>query len=104
MNMITLDYIAIDSTVCAGKPHVAGTRVGVETIVVLNEFRGWDVAMIAAELELTLAQVHAALAYYHDHRESILESIRRGDETVISAGKSLHDFLAERRKSTSPQD
>ena len=46
-------------------------RTRVATIVVDNQGRGWSVEEIVRQYPyLLLAEVHAALTYYHDHRES----------------------------------
>jgi len=54
-----------------GRPHIAGTGVSVRRIVVLYK-EGLSPEEIADEFgHLNLAQVHAALAYYHANREEI---------------------------------
>lgn len=65
--------------VCGGRACIADTRIRVLDIVGL-ERRGFDpeemLRMYA--VPLTLAQVHAALAYYYDHPEEIEASILEG--------------------------
>ena len=59
------------SDVCGGRMRVEGSRVTVTRIVVSHK-RGNSPEEIAAEYpELTLAQVYAALAYYHANQEEI---------------------------------
>ena len=73
----------IESTpgVCGGKPRIAGHRIRVEDIVVWHEQQGLSPDEILAQFpQITLADVYAALAYYHDHREEIRESMRRDEE------------------------
>jgi uncharacterized protein (DUF433 family) len=53
-----------------GRPCVAGTGVSVMRIAGWYK-QGWIPEDIARRLELTLAQVHAALAYYHANQEEI---------------------------------
>ena len=68
-----------------GQPraYIAGTRVRVQDIYVDSEVHGKSPDQIVASLShLTLAQVHAALSYYFDNREAILEEIRQGGEFV----------------------
>ncbi len=78
-------YPHIEKTpgVCGGKACVGGTRIRVLDIVGLHR-RGFDpeemLRMYA--VPLTLAQVHAALAYYYDHPEEIEASIREGRKLV----------------------
>ena len=47
-------------------------------VAVWHERLGRSADEIASEYGLTLSDVHAALAYYFDHREEIDQSIREG--------------------------
>lgn len=61
--------------VCGGRPRIAGTGVTVRRIVGWYKL-GLTAEEIVAEIpHLTLAQVHAALAYYHANREEIEQDI-----------------------------
>ncbi len=83
MTRRTIDqHIEITAGVAGGKPRIAGHRITVQDIVVLHEKLGRSLDEIAAEYGLTLADIHAALAYYFDHREEIDESIGRGEALV----------------------
>jgi len=54
-----------------GRPHLAGTGVSVRRIAGWYKL-GLTPEEIAAEIpHLTLAQVHAALAYYHANRDEM---------------------------------
>lgn len=76
-------HIAIWPGFCGGKPHIAGHRIKVQHIAVWHERRGMSVEEIVATYPtLTLSQVYAALAYYHDHRSEIDEDIRDDAEFV----------------------
>jgi uncharacterized protein (DUF433 family) len=62
---------------CGGKPHIAGRRVKVQHVAFWHERLGKSPDEIAAEHPgLTLADVHAALSYYYDHRAQIDADIR----------------------------
>jgi uncharacterized protein (DUF433 family) len=71
----------IESTpgVVSGRPRIAGHRITVANIAIWHERFGKSADEIAAEYDLTLAEVYAALAYYLDHREEIDRSIREGE-------------------------
>lgn len=58
-----------------GRPRVSGTRITVDDIVLLHLRLGRSIEEIAGDYDLPLAAVHAALAYYYDHREEIDRSI-----------------------------
>jgi uncharacterized protein (DUF433 family) len=62
-----------------GKPCVEGTGITVHNVAIWHERLGETPDQIASEHDLTLAQVHAALAYYFDHRE-LLDAEIRADE------------------------
>ena len=69
----------------AGRPRafIAGTRVRVQDIYALAEIQGRTPDEIVRALpHLTLGQVHAALSYYFDHRQQILDEIREDEQLV----------------------
>ena len=67
----TLDeHIELPDT-SGGKPRIRGRRIAVQDIVIWHERLGKTADEIAAEYDLTLADVYAALAYYFDHRDEI---------------------------------
>jgi uncharacterized protein (DUF433 family) len=76
MNAKTLDrHIEITPGIAGGRPRIAGHRIRVQDIAVWHERMGKSPDEIAAEFELTLGDVHAALAYYFDHRAEMDGSI-----------------------------
>jgi len=80
MSASTLDqHIEITPGIAGGKPRVAGHRISVQDIAVWHERLGRSADEIAAEYGLSLADVHAALAYYFDHRSEIDHSITKGN-------------------------
>src|SRR5437870_4191552 len=80
MTTRTLDqHIEITPGVAGGKPRIAGHRITVQNIAIWHERMGKSADEIAAEYDLTLADLYAALAYYFDHREEIDRSIAEGE-------------------------
>src|SRR5471030_2675676 len=76
----TLDqHIEITPGIAGGKPRIAGHRITVQNIAIWHERMGKSADEIASEYDLTLADVHAALAYYFDHRDEIDRSIVEGE-------------------------
>jgi uncharacterized protein (DUF433 family) len=74
------------------RPRIAGTGVTVQRIVGWYKL-GLSPEEIAEEFgHLTLAQVHAALAYYHANREEI--------ESAIATDKAEADGLAQQHDQT----
>ncbi|MFV2067660.1 MAG: DUF433 domain-containing protein [Pirellulales bacterium] len=71
---------------------ISGTRVRVQDIYMDSEVRGKSPDEIVGSIpHLSLAQVHAALAYYFDNRQAILDEIRQDE-----------DFVAKMRARTGP--
>lgn len=54
--------IEITPGVVSGKPHIAGHRITVQNVAIWHEWLGHTTDEIATEYDLTLADVHAALA------------------------------------------
>lgn len=73
------EHIEVTPGIAGGKPRVAGHRITVQNIAIWHERLGKGADEIAAEYELTLADVYAALAYYFDHRAEIDRSIEEGE-------------------------
>ena len=83
MTTVKLEHIDITPGVCGGKPHIVGHRIKVQDIVVWHEEVGLSPDEIVYHyLSITLANVYAAFAYYHDHREQIRQQIR-SDEVLV---------------------
>ena len=80
------ELISQTPDVCGGAPIIAGTRIRVSHIVYRYEReRQSPDEIVQAYPHLTLAQVHAALAYYYSHREAIDEEIRSSNEILTKA-------------------
>ncbi|HLG13794.1 MAG TPA: DUF433 domain-containing protein [Blastocatellia bacterium] len=62
--------IASSPNIRGGRPHVAGTGVTVMRIAGWYQL-GCTPEEIARKTGLSLAQIHAALAYYHGNQEAI---------------------------------
>lgn len=90
MTTATIDIgtlITRTSEVRGGRPRILGTGVTVQRIVGWYKL-GLSPEEIADEFgHLTLAQVHAALTYYHANREEI--------ESAIAADGAEADKLAQ---------
>lgn len=81
----------IDAT--GQRPVVAGTDIKVSQIASEHEHTGMSPdATVDAHPHLTLADVHAALAYYYDHQDDI----RREWEETDALVASLKDYYRER--------
>jgi uncharacterized protein (DUF433 family) len=63
--------IARTPGICGGRPRIAGTGVSVRRIVIWYKLGHTPEEITMRIPHLTLAQVHAALTYYHANREEI---------------------------------
>ena len=72
MSQVMVEHIVKTPGVCGGRACIAGHRIRVLDIVAWHERRGLSVEEIVYQFSgLTLADVHAALAYYFDNRPEI---------------------------------
>jgi uncharacterized protein (DUF433 family) len=95
MGTEVVDQVRIVKTpgVCGGTPRIDGHRIRVQDVAIEHEWQGLSPDEICREHPgLTLAQVHAALSYYYDHRAEILAEIeadRRAAEAARVAQQDL---------------
>jgi uncharacterized protein (DUF433 family) len=77
---VIAEHIEITPDVCGGKPHITGHRIKVQDIVVWHERMGMSPDEIVSQYpSITLSDVYAALAYYHDHLEEIRQQIQEDE-------------------------
>ena len=66
-----------------GRPYIAGTGVSVGRIGVLYKQEGMSAEEIAEDMSISVAQAHAALAYYLRNREAIDADLIAQDEEYM---------------------
>jgi uncharacterized protein (DUF433 family) len=75
------DRIVVTPGVRGGKPRIAGHRITVADVAIWHERMGMSPDEIVFEYPtITLSDVHAALAYYFDHRDEVDREIREAEE------------------------
>jgi uncharacterized protein (DUF433 family) len=83
--------------VCGGRACIAGHRVRVMDIVVCHEMRGMcPEEIVYAYPSITLADVHAALAYYFDNRAEIEADFRHERDIAESLRHLFPSKLQEK--------
>lgn len=102
MLAIIKEHIDATPGICGGKPRIVGHRIRVMDIVVCHEQQGMSPDEIVSFYPgITLADTHAALAYYFDHRDEIQRDIeeerRFVDEVRRSTPSPLQEKLQRRR-------
>ena len=71
-----------------GVPIISGTRMKVVQIVLDKLAHGWDAEEIQRQYpqwNLSLGQIHSALAYYYDHQAEFDRQIRFDQQTQPSS-------------------
>lgn len=82
-------YIVKTPGTNGGKPRIDGTRITVEMIAEAVVHGGQTPQEYQeSHSHITLAQIHAALAYYYDHRAEI--------EASIEEGKKIEEEMRQR--------
>ena len=84
VEVLALPEIISDPKLRGGRPVIAGTGLRVSDVAALYTFHDYSVVDIAAAHGLSLAQVHAALAYYFDHKAEIDDEIRSDDAEIAT--------------------
>ncbi len=95
MATVPTQHIEVTPGICGGRPRIAGHRIRVQDVVVWHEQLGYTPDEIVSEHPvITLADVHAALAYYHDHRDEIRKDMAADAELVESLKGTIPSKLA----------
>jgi uncharacterized protein (DUF433 family) len=99
MSKSTEDRITRSPEVCGGKACIAGHRVRVLDVVVWREHQGMTPDEIVSHIPtITLADVHAALAYYFDHIDEIQQEMRAEREFSEEFRRSNPSLLDAKRR------
>lgn len=87
-------FIVEDGEIRGGRPRIAGTGITVQRIVSWYRL-GLSPEEIADRIgHLSLAQVHAALTYYHANREEI-EADMEADETAGDQAEQAWNHMSQ---------
>jgi uncharacterized protein (DUF433 family) len=83
MSSVSTEHIAKTPGLCGGRACIAGHRIRVMDIAVLHEKRGLSPEEIVHQYPgITLADVHAALTYFLDHRQEIEDEFRQDEQAA----------------------
>ncbi len=87
-------HVTKDPKVCEGRACIDGTRFRVVDVVVLQR-QGFTPEQIVEEYAfLNLAQVYAALSYYHEHKSEIDESFEEDRLFTENLDQQWEDYVA----------
>ena len=97
MTATIINHIEITPGVCGGKPRIAGHRIRVEDVVIWHERMGMSPDEIVSQYpSITLADVYAALSYYHDHLEEIRKDIEDDENFVKEMQAKTFSLVKEK--------
>ncbi|MBW3600695.1 MAG: DUF433 domain-containing protein [Planctomycetes bacterium] len=92
----------IDQTpgVCGGRPRIAGTGVSVRRIVLWDRHGLTPEEIVTQIPHLTLAQVHAALSFYHANRDHMEAAMAAEDAEIerLEQASGIHDHSPVERR------
>jgi uncharacterized protein (DUF433 family) len=98
---VITEHIGVRPGYCGGKPHILGHRIKVKHVALWYERQGLSPAEIVEQHPtITLAQVHAALAYFYDHRAEIEAEIAEEEllfDELKAKQPSLLDKIRQRK-------
>ncbi len=101
-----VDRVRIVSTpgVCGGRPRIDGHRVTVEDIAIWHERMGLSPdEIVSSHPSISLSDVHAALAYYYEHRERIDTDIAAGEQLVAQMKSKSPSLVQEKLRQRKPE-
>lgn len=100
MTAVISEHIQITPGVCGGKPRILGRRIRVQDIAVCYEDQGMTPDEIVEDYNpiISLADVHAALAYYYDHKEEIRQQMREDEKFVAKMAADNPSILQQKLK------
>ena len=75
--VLSINLIVSNPNVRSGRPCISGTGFRVTDVVIAERFHHMTPDEIATGYDVPLAGVHAAFAYYYEHRQQIDDDIRQ---------------------------
>ena len=82
-------HVSTTPGICGGKPCITGTRIRVWDVAALDQSGHSPDEILTHYPSLTLADVHAALAYYYDNREEIERTAAEDDRFAEDLRRKL---------------
>jgi uncharacterized protein (DUF433 family) len=83
----SINHIVSNPKIRKGRPIIAGTTLRVMDVAMAKMFHRQSPDELATGYGLSLAQIHAALAYYYEHKAEIDADIRE----IIKTAESLKE-------------
>jgi uncharacterized protein (DUF433 family) len=94
--VLAIESVVSDPDIRGGKPIVAGTTLRVSDLAAYHVFAGLTPDQLSVQFDLDLSRVHAALAYYFQHKAEIDAEIRENadqadlwQQRLVAQGRAL---------------
>ncbi|MGP1387878.1 MAG: DUF433 domain-containing protein [Thainema sp.] len=99
------EHIEITPGICSGKPRIAGHRIRVQDVVIWYERLNMSPDdIVYHHPSITLADVHAALAYYYDHLDEIRQDIRESEALANQLAAQTPSILERKLRERNAAD
>lgn len=99
MTAVISEHVEITPGICGGQPRIAGHRIKVKDVVIWHEQQGLSPdEIVSLYPSITLADVYAALAYYHDHLEEIRQHIREAEAFALEMKQNTPSLVQQKLK------
>ncbi len=86
VTVLSINMIVSNPEIRSGRPIIAGTTLRVQDIAVAHVYKGYSPEEVVRQYPtVNLAQVHAALAYYYDHKADIDRQIEEDEKFLREA-------------------
>jgi uncharacterized protein (DUF433 family) len=83
VTILSIDTIVSGPKIRGGRPIIAGTTLMVQDVAA--HYRKHTPDELSQQLQISQAQVHAALAYYFAHQDEIDAQIEENDRLILEA-------------------
>jgi len=94
---VTYAHIVKEPGYCGGKAAIDNTRVRVNNVVFFHKDGKTPQEILVEYPDLSLAQVHAALTYYYDHKDEIEAELAADEGWEERFERRKAEALAQRR-------
>jgi uncharacterized protein (DUF433 family) len=91
-------HIEANPAIRGGKPYITGTRITMSDVVLMHLRLGQGLEQIAGHYGISLAALHAAMAYYYDHQEEIDRRMDEEDAVIQASRDKCPSLLRARIK------
>jgi uncharacterized protein (DUF433 family) len=98
MSTVLDAYITSSTDTRGGKPRLAGTRITISDIALMHLRLGMSLEQIAARYNLSLAALHAGMAYYYDNRAEIDRQMEQEEEFMQAMRQQNPSLLQAKLK------